>query len=347
MANVGPIISLASIAAVRDEIEYLEDEMDLDHAGYTLTSIKTFGNTTIADFPNQCAELNKRYNEWNPLTRGNRTEVIAHWLMPRFADGVRLQPQEQQLIENICKKVLGPHSFGLNNWHVPPSTTTGRQKGPDYNIIVASTCNVSGIPVRLRHHDHSLWGFLRDGLNYGVAVLNLDRKKQGLPLIPSVTEVRQKQRQAKGTLYLCEQIALLPEPPKEISQLRPSLDLLGFDAIPTGNKDHVKIRRRVEPLVQTKASSNPGGFVLSLNLLMHEVRLALALKRRRAEEKQMAHTQQPPTVSPAWTHPHPTVTDDTQSKKPASASAKALDKHKLQKPETGPDKATQNQTMIR
>ena len=34
MANVGPIISLASIAAVRDEIEYLEDEMDLDHAGY-------------------------------------------------------------------------------------------------------------------------------------------------------------------------------------------------------------------------------------------------------------------------------------------------------------------------
>jgi len=70
MANVGPIISLASIAAVRDEIEYLEDEMDLDHAGYTLTSIKTFGNTTIADFPNQCAELNKRYNEWNPLTRG-------------------------------------------------------------------------------------------------------------------------------------------------------------------------------------------------------------------------------------------------------------------------------------
>lgn len=320
MPNIGPIISQKNAPAIGKQIEYLEDEKHPDHKGYKLTPIKSFGDTTPQSFARQCEEMLAWYNEEHPLVLGLQPKVMAEWLMPRFADGVRLSPEESTVIEDNIKTVFSPHAIGLYNWHIPPVPTHGRAKGPDINFIVASICNVGGVPVRLRHEDHSLWGLLRETLNYTIIALNVERRKKNLPLIPSVEDVRRQKHIESGALYLCEQLSCLPQIPKDSREVKQALGNLGYNATPTGFKDVVRVLRRIEPVFDHIGPAS-GGFTVSLNVLLQEILLTLVLRKKREEENAMAKAAADQALTAPTNHTPPTpsspvMEDDEKPKRP-------------------------------
>lgn len=174
--------------------------------------------------------------------------------------------------------------------------------------------------MRLRHEDHSLWGLLRETLNYTVVALNVERRRKNLPLIPTVEDVRRQKHIESGALFLCEQLSSLPQIPKDSREVKQALGILGYSATPTGFKDVVRIRRRIEPVFD-HAEPASGGFTVSLNLLVQEILLTLTLRKQRAKEKAEAKTAADQALTTPVNHtppppPSPVKEDDEKPKRP-------------------------------
>lgn len=234
----------------------------------------------------------KRYKRTSPLARDLDVCVIAHWAMPRFPDGVRLDESERTFVsQEVCQLLTG--AIAIHNWHIPPDVTKGRQKGPDFNIIFSNVIEVGGILTLLRDRGHSLWGEFAKTMNYCVSELNLHRIRKGLPVIPTMDQIRKERHQANNRLYLCEQLACLPHPPSTVSEITCGLGNLGYEIRETQTADVGRVRRRIRTSIDIGANKNHQGFLVSLSGLVQEVALTLHLRHAKNKKLSLPTIEQP------------------------------------------------------
>jgi len=293
MALVPTIRGLKSPEQIQAKEEYLEDELDPDHLNYDLTKLRCIADTTPERFPQQCADRMRRYLRFSPLIRDTDVKVIALWAMPRFADSVRLTETEQEFVESVTASILDK-TIAVHNWHIPPTPEQGRCKGADFNPIFSSVLDLGGIPILITERGHNLRGQFIAMMNYIVSDLNLERSRKNQPLIPTPADAKRKHHQDSGKLFLCEQLACLPQSPTTVPEVIAGLDLLGYDVLPNKvkNAEVFRIRPRIHPFLKLAIAKGNPTFSVSLSGLVQEIALVREI-RQDAKKKTTARTAEP------------------------------------------------------
>ena len=232
MANVGHAVALKSAAKIQEKLIYLENGLHPNHVHYKQPDrVRTWGIADSSLFISLCERLLERWNQQHPLHCGPKPKVKAYWWMPRFADKVVLEPRELRRVEQVILSVLPPGCVAVYNWHIPDhSKQVRRKKGPDFNFLCSNGIGKGMLKDLSRDSGCSMWGLLRDALEYVVAELNLVRAARGLRPIPTMREARERKRERGKRLRLCVQLSKIPGADKDLEGLQHALSTLGYVA---------------------------------------------------------------------------------------------------------------------